>query len=302
MIRSYVQSNQNSALIPYVWDETISVETLKFIRPLPEAEDSWIRFARMKNSINDKGLLSPVYVYLDEYGYTLVDGYLRLAILSEIGVRDVKCRIMSSSPPRAQPARFTAHCIIEESVMLAHVIKRGTEVSKLSDLWSCPIDLIEDHAVLASGLAAKVKTLLKNTPIEKAALRLIRHMPVACQLEVAQAMHAKAVYSAFFAKHCVTLFSYEQRLRITHRQSETFSETEISTIAAQMTSVRDEFDNMSEQHMRARITLSLLIAETDELLCSAEIVKHLAKKQPMILGRLMNVSERRQNTLKRDLS
>lgn len=117
----------------------ISQLSLRYAETRIRAES---RRARLAAAVAQQGQLSPVLVHADGEQFVLVDGYLRVEALQNLGQDLVRALVLEMSPA--------------EALLAALRLERGRRRTAIEDAWTLRV-LIDEHGLRFRDLAAKLE-------------------------------------------------------------------------------------------------------------------------------------------------
>lgn len=161
------------------------------------------KYKRIEQSISEVGIIEPLIVARSKDSadrYLLLDGHLRLAILSDQGVKVIRCLIADDDEAFTYNKRINRLTSVQEHFMIVRAIERGVSEERLAKALNADIKLIQRRRTMLNGICADVVELFKDRPVNHNVFEVLRKMRPGRQFAAANLMITAGNYTVGYAK------------------------------------------------------------------------------------------------------
>ena len=149
------------------------------------------KYRAIRSSIAAVGVVEPLVVHPQAGDrYVLLDGHLRLDVLTEQGVAEANCLVATEYEGYTYNRQINRLSTIQEHNMIRQAIAKGLSPEQISRALNVNVASIRERQDLLRGIAAEVAELLKDRQLVIAVFSLLRKMKPLRQIEVAELMIA----------------------------------------------------------------------------------------------------------------
>jgi hypothetical protein len=169
----------------------LSLDRILPIRIVKDPEKKIVRYAGIRSSIREIGVVEPLMVYpQNENGelYLLMDGHLRLHALKELGITEVECLVSTDDESFTYNARISRLSPIQEHRMIHKAVESGVPVERIAAALHMKAADIKARMNLLVGINPDTVELLKDKQVSPPALRILRKVLPIRQIEIAELM------------------------------------------------------------------------------------------------------------------
>lgn len=162
-----------------------------------------LKYKRIEQSMAEVGIIEPLVVARSKESpdrYLLLDGHLRLAILCDQGVENIRCLIADDDEGFTYNKRINRLTSVQEHFMIVRAIERGVSEEKLAKALNADIKLIQRRLTMLNGICADVVELFKDRPVNHNVFEVLRKMKPGRQLATANLMITAGNYTVGYAK------------------------------------------------------------------------------------------------------
>lgn len=277
---------------------TLRVDQIVLLKTLREGARESRKYAQIVSSIRAIGLVeAPVVVpNPQEAGqYFLLDGHLRIDVLSQLGIETVECLVANDDETYTYNKRVNRLPPVQEHRMIVRAIERGVTEAVIAEALGLEVQSIRARFRLLDGICPEAADMLKDTNCSMNVFGLLRRMSTMRQIEAADLMIGQNNYSVVFAR-AILAATPEDQLTAPARKarkgdtpgptSQQISrmERELATLQTQVKSVEDSYgiDNLHLTFARGYVA---------KLLGNARIVRWLSNHRQEYLSEFQRIAE-----------
>src|SRR6266851_3750672 len=195
-----------SEAVKIAFEQRIQVLPLTVLLPLravaPELKES-VKYKRIMRSIAEVGIIEPLVVARseDQKGrYLLLDGHLRLAVLGDVGAREVRCLVADDDEAFTYNKRISRLATVQEHLMIVRAIERGVSEDKIAKALNMDVKAIRRRRTMLAGICPEVIDMFKDKSVNPNTFEILRKMKPMRQIEAAELMNSASNYTASYAK------------------------------------------------------------------------------------------------------
>ena len=129
-----------------------------------ETKDT-VKYRQVVASIKEVGLVEPLVVVRDQSDpekYMLLDGHVRLAILSDLGENDAPCQVSTDDEAFTYNKRISRLATIQEHKMILKALERGVPEERLARALNVNVKSLQDKKRLLDGICPEAAELLEG--------------------------------------------------------------------------------------------------------------------------------------------
>jgi hypothetical protein len=169
------------------------------------------KYRAIRSSIEAVGVVEPLVVHPQPGGgYLLLDGHLRLDVLTALGVAEASCLIATADEGYTYNKQINRLSTIQEHNMIRQAIDKGLSPDQIGRALNVDVAWIREKQGLLRGIAAEVVALLKDRELGVAVFSVLRKMKPLRQIEVAELMIAANRLTVTYAKALLAATPKEQ--------------------------------------------------------------------------------------------
>jgi hypothetical protein len=263
------------------------------IRRLAQNIKNTVKFQQITASIRHVGIIEPLVVYPQpgqEGKYMILDGNVRFAILSELGVESVKCLIALDDEAYTYNHKVNRLTAIQEHFMIMKAVKSGVSESQIASVLNVDVSQIRKKRDLLVGICAEAIELLKGRPATSAVFGHLRKVHPMRQIEMAELMVAVHNFSDNYARCLVAATPADQTVdKDSSREGEVLSPIDTARMEKEMESLSKDFKQIEESHGKNVLNLVVVIGYWKSILDNGKLVGHLAASYPEVLSELQKL-------------
>ncbi|PSL17239.1 plasmid partitioning protein RepB C-terminal domain-containing protein [Shimia abyssi] len=167
-----------------------------------ETKDT-VKYRQVVASIKEVGLVEPLVVVRDQSDpekYMLLDGHVRLAILSDLGDKDAPCQVSTDDEAFTYNKRISRLATIQEHKMILKALERGVPEERLARALNVNVKSLQDKKRLLDGICPEAAELLKDKQVALTGFQILKKMKPMRQIEAAELMVTMNKYTVNYAR------------------------------------------------------------------------------------------------------
>ena len=172
---------------------TLPIDRILPVRAIKDPDKKVRRYTEIVSTVREVGLVEPLMVYPEKGGtgnYLLTDGHLRLAACRELGLKTAECIVSLDDESYTYNAKVNRLAPIQERNMILKAVENGLSVEKIAAALNVDVSKIRASLNVTSGPCDEVVEKLKDKQMSPAALKSLRSVLPARQIEIAELMVA----------------------------------------------------------------------------------------------------------------
>ena len=259
-----------------------------------ETKDT-VKYRQVEASIKEVGLVEPLVVARDQSDpekYMLLDGHVRLAILSDLGEQDAPCQVSTDDEAFTYNKRISRLATIQEHKMILMALERGVPEERLARALNVNVRSLQDKKRLLDGICPEAADLLKDKQVALTGFRILKKMKPLRQIEAAQLMVAMNKFTVNYARSLLAATPAGQLkdpekpkgLKGLSRQQLELMERESANLERELRLVEDTYGSDHLDLVLARGYVSKLIS-------NARITRYLEMYHPEFLPEFERITE-----------
>ncbi len=144
---------------------TIPVSSILPLKKLWPGTRASEKYKQIVASIQEVGIIEPLVVYPHAGGseqYILLDGFVRLDILKELGEEKVECIVALDDEAYTYNHKVSQLSAIQEHFMILEAIRRGASEDRIAKALNVDVASIRRKRELLDGICPEAVALLKE--------------------------------------------------------------------------------------------------------------------------------------------
>jgi ParB-like chromosome segregation protein Spo0J len=277
--------------------KSLAISNVLPMRKIAPATRETVKYRRIASSIREVGLIEPLVVHPSGGSpdqFMLLDGHMRLDILSRNGVSTVDCLVAKDDEAFTYNHKVNHLAGIQEHFMIIKALKHGVTEEGIARTLNVDVAKIRAKRDLLNGICPEAVALLRGKRVSADALRQVRKAKPLRQIEMAELMCASNNYTQPYAKCLVAATSADQLEGNDHAKDiEELSTEDMARMEREMESLSKDFREIETTYGKNVLNLVVLAGYLRKLLDSAPVVRYLAQHYPDIMAQLQHVAESR---------
>ena len=159
------------------------------MRLLDDAVRKTAKYKCIEASIRELGLIEPLVIFpqpKSDGSFMLLDGHIRLLILTGLGEASAKC--LTDDEAFTYNHKVNRLSSIQEHFMIMRAIKNGVAEARMARSLNVDVQSIRQKRDLLDGICSETVQLLRDKRVTANALREMRKTKPMRQIEIAELM------------------------------------------------------------------------------------------------------------------
>ena len=248
-------------------------------------------YRQLAASLKHVGLIEPLVVYPRSPGeYLLLEGHLRLEILKQAGVTEVKCLLSTDDEAYTYNKHVNHIPAIAQHFMLLEALKNGLTEERIAVALDVSLESIRIRRDMLNGICPEVVQILVHRHISPKIFAILRKMKAVRQIEAAEHMVASGTYTVPFAKALLTVTKSELlNVPVSSRRLQATSTAAQSMLQEENESLLKDLKAVEESYGSDILTLTVSCGYINRLLQNPKIERYLTRHQPDTLQALQKL-------------
>jgi hypothetical protein len=249
-----------------------------------------VKYQRIAHSIIEVGVIEPLIVAPMRRGqdqHLLLDGHLRLSILTEQGATETRCIVADDDEAFTYNKRVNRLATIQEHYMIVRALERGVSEAKLAKALNVDVSAIKRRRNLLDGVCPEVIELLQDKTVNTRVFEVLRKMKPMRQIEVAEIMVSVGNFSMAYgnallgATRQADLANADKPKKVAGLTPEQMARLERETA-----SVNQDFKALEETYGDDVLNLVVASGYVARLIGNPEIERYLDGRHPELANEL----------------
>lgn len=271
----------------------VPVHELLPLKTVPEAVRRSSKYLTIATSVAEVGIIEPLVVSRskDEPGrYLLLDGHMRHAVLTDLGVCDVRCLVATDDETYTYNKRINRLATIQEHFMIVRAIDRGVSEERLAKVLNLDVKSVKRRRTLLDGICGEVVDLLKDKTLNPSTFESLRKMKAPRQIEAAELMNTAGNYTTSYARALLAatpqpdLVKSDQPKRVAGLTPE-----QMHRMEREMDKVQRDLKGVEARYGEDVLQLVIASGYLAKLLRNLGIKRYLTKHHPEILTEFQTI-------------
>lgn len=292
--------NNETGSVRLGFERDIAVLKLTQIVPLktlrPGAKESK-KYTQILSSVRAIGLVEPPVVTPDpkQQGmYFLLDGFLRIEALKDIGSDEVECLVSTDDEAYTYNKRINRLSAVQEHRMIVRAMDRDVPVEKIAEALELDVGTIRRRFRMLDGICAEAIEMLKETNCPMKSFDILRQMAPIRQVEAADLMIGQNNFSTMFAKALLAATPENQlvdpRKKKPTRGNPVTSE-QIARMERELASLQSQVKSVEESFGIDNLHLTVAKGYITKILSNTRVTRWLEQNRQEYLGEFRSIAE-----------
>lgn len=264
----------------------LPVEDILPLRRLDDRVMRSVKVRRIARSIAEVGVIEPIVVARAKGRgpWMLLDGHVRLAILKDLGERDIRCLVADDDEAFTYNRRVNRLATIQEHYMIVRALEKGVSEEKLARALDVDVRAIQRRRSLLDGICPEVAELLKDRSVNPVAFAVLRKMRPIRQVEAAELMISAGNFTAAYVKALLAATRQADLVRSDRPKRMAGITTEqMARMEREMASLTHDFKDLEASYGDDVLHLVIASAYLNRLVENPEIARYLTARYPELL-------------------
>jgi ParB-like chromosome segregation protein Spo0J len=259
-----------------------------------ETKDT-VKYRQVVASIKEVGLVEPLIVVRDQSDpekYMLLDGHVRLAILTDLGEQDAPCQVSTDDEAFTYNKRISRLATIQEHKMILMALERGVPEERLARALNVNVRSLQDKKRLLDGICPEAAELLKDKQVALTGFRVLKKMKPLRQIEAAQLMVAMNKFTVNYARSLLAATpASELKDPETPKGLKGLSRQQLELMERESANLERELRLVEDTYGRDHLDLVLARGYVSKLITNARITRYLEMYHPEFLPEFEKITE-----------
>lgn len=266
---------------------TIPTASILPRRQIPLRLRESVKYRRIAASVAEVGIIEPLVVTRfgkDPVRYLLLDGHVRLAILNDQGVAEVRCLIADDDEAFTYNKRVNRLSTIQEHFMLKRALDSGVSEERLAKALNVDILAIKRRRSILDRICPEVVELLKDKSVNPTTFDVLRKMKPMRQIEVTELMCMAANWSVNYAKALLAATRQEDLAKPENpKKVRGLTPDQMARMEREMTSLQQDFKQIEASYGDDILHLVIASGYLNKLIGNPAIESYLLKHHGEII-------------------
>lgn len=253
-------------------------------RPIPKDFNTTRKYAQIKTSILEIGLIEPMSITVADPKsklHVILDGHLRFQAIRELGYPTVSCIIAHDDEGFTYNKRVNRLATVQEHYMVLRALERGVSEERLARALDLDISAIRRKRDLLEGICAEVAELLKDQTFSADVMRYLRKMKQARQIECAELMVSLNNYSSHYVGALLAATPPAQLSNpAAEKKVRGLTSEQMARMEHEMSMVQNRFKAIEQSYGTDVLNLVLARGYLTKLLKNKAVQSYLRRHQP----------------------
>ena len=182
---------------------TLPIVNLVPTKPVTDERRATDIYKKMSASVTAEGLSEAPVVARDGRSsrYFILDGYVRIDVLKQVGKTEVECLIArTTKATRTTPASTTSRRFRPNPRMILKAIANGVPEDRIAKALHLAASTVERNHSMLQGICPEAVDLLMIAIAAASAFEMLKRVKPMRQIEMAELMIASKIYSGTYAR------------------------------------------------------------------------------------------------------
>ncbi|MFZ6673661.1 plasmid partitioning protein RepB C-terminal domain-containing protein [Undibacterium sp. Xuan67W] len=257
-------------------------------RKAPEGLATSRKFKQIRSSIEEVGLIEPLSVtqaIKKSSQHMLLDGHIRLIVLSDLGYADAPCLVAKDDEGYTYNSRINRLSTIQEHFMIRRAIERGVSPERLAKALSVDVSHIIKKMTLLDGICPEAAEMLKDRQFSAEISRVLRKMKTTRQVECVELMVSANTVTTAYAEAMLVATPAELLVEGKKPQKMTgVSQEQIAKMEREMANLQGQYKMVEQTYGQDVLNLVLAKGYLTKLLENGAVTRYLRQRQPEVVA------------------
>lgn len=231
------------------------------------------KYATIKKSIENSGLVEPLVVQKLNGSYLILDGHWRFYVMQELNSQYIDCYIAKSDESFSYNHFVNRLSPFQEHAMIKKAIEQGVSEVEIANALNIQVKRVKTKVNLTKGLHPEVISLLENVKIPMKSVDYLKSVVPERQIAMAQLMHSANNFTQPYAK--ALLDSTDEKYLV--RKIKKHSTQDLNKLRMEHQKLEKQFQAAEEHYAKTIFNLTLSITYIRKLLDNSKVVSYLSK-------------------------
>lgn len=273
----------------------IPISAILPVKQLPATIKTSRKYVQIAASIAEVGIIEPPVVArgaTGSGGFLLVDGYIRIEILKDLGASSVICLVAIDDEAFTYNKRISRLATIQEHKMILRAVERGVSEERIAKALDVNIQHIQMKRRLLDGICPEVAELLKDKHCPINTFHALRKMKAMRQVEAVELMMAMNNFTVPYAEALLAASSPADLAgRVKKKEIKGLSAEQVERMQSEMASLQRKVKLIEGSYGPDQLKLVVACRYIETLLGNPKLSRYLTQHHRDILNEFQQIVE-----------
>lgn len=272
----------------------VSLANLLCSRKIREGASDSYKFAQIRASIEEVGLIEPLSVIPMQKPseYMLLDGHVRLQVLKDLGYTEAPCIVAKDDETFTYNKQVNRLSTIQEHLMIKRAIERGLPKERLAKALNINLEVMTRKATLLDGICPEASELLQDRQFSSSLSRVLRKMKSTRQIECVELMVSAGSVTVPYAEALLAATPVEMLVDGKKpKKMKGVTQEQMSRMEREMANIQRQYKSVEESCGGDVVKLVAARGYLIKLLDNKAVFKHLEQRYSEILTSFKSIIE-----------
>lgn len=275
--------------------EVVDIIAIAPLRSVTQAMRKTTKYAQIAASIREVGIIEPPVVARDkdEPGrFLLLDGHIRIDVLSQMGVEQVACLISTDDEAFTYNKRVSRLATVQEHKMILNAVKSGVPEARIARALNINVKTLREKKNLLDKICPEAASLLSDKHVPLGVFGMLRKMAPTRQIEASELMVSMNRYSLTYARSLLAATPPDQLAPDSQpKVVKGLSADQIALMERESAALDRAFKLAEQTYGEDRLALVIAKGYLSKLLGNARVVRFLTQNHSGLLPEFRKIAE-----------
>lgn len=273
----------------------VPISALLPVKQLPSTLKTSRKYVQIAASIAEVGIIEPPIVARSPAApgmFLLVDGYVRVQILKDLGITSVMCLVAIDDEAFTYNKRISRLATVQEHKMLLRAVERGVSEERIAKALDVNVENIRMKRKLLDGICPEVAELMKDKHCPINTFRALKRMKPMRQVEAVELMAAMNNYTVPYAEALLAATSPEDLVSVRKKKEvKGLSAEQVERMQTEMAGLQRKMKLIEGTYGPDQLKLMVSCRYIETLLGNPKLTRYLKQHHGDILSEFEQIVE-----------
>ena len=273
----------------------VPISALLPVKQLPSTLKTSRKYVQIAASIAEVGIIEPPIVARSPAApgmFLLVDGYVRVQILKDLGVTSVTCLVAIDDEAFTYNKRISRLATVQEHKMILRAVERGVSEERIAKALDVNVENIRMKRKLLDGICPEVAELMKDKHCPINTFRALKRMKPMRQVEAVELMAAMNNYTVPYAEALLAATSPEDLVSVRKKKEvKGLSAEQVERMQTEMAGLQRKMKLIEGTYGPDQLKLMVSCRYIETLLRNPKLARYLKQHHGDILSEFEQIVE-----------
>jgi len=275
--------------------EVVDISAIAPLRSVTAAIRKTVKYAQIAASIREVGIIEPPVVARDKADpgrFLLLDGHIRIDVLSQMGVEQVACLISTDDEAFTYNKRVSRLATVQEHKMILNAIKSGVPEARIARALNINVKTLREKKNLLDRICPEAASLLSDKQVPIGVFGMLRKMAPTRQIEASELMVSMNRYSLPYARSLLAATPSDQMAADSQpKVVKGLNADQIALMERESAALDRAFKLAEQTYGEDRLALVIAKGYLSKLLGNARVVRFLTQNHGDLLPEFRKIAE-----------